>query len=171
MAADNISYADDVPPEPAPAAEPVQPEGYFSRKMTDFGKNMDLAHELIEQDILKEAIRFDDFFGKANTEYLRPTSYELRWRNSLRMVHDGNELKYGTGLQANMVLSKISERLHLSITGDEEAAPLTPSLPEDPGNLALTASSGPPPVSLTRNYVIPLSKPQTWTFSWGQASG
>jgi hypothetical protein len=134
MTASDISFADDLPTEPVPAAEPAQPEDYFTRKMADFEKSMDLTHELLEQDILKEAIRFDDFFGKAETEYLRPTSYELRWRNSLRMENYGDQLKYGSGLQANIVLSKISDRLHLSITGDDDAAPLTPSLPEDPGN-------------------------------------
>jgi hypothetical protein len=129
----NISFADEVPPEPAPAAEPAQQEGYFNTKMTSFGKTIDVTHELLEQDILKQAIRLDDFFGKADTEYQRPTSYELRWRNSLR-IENGDELKFGASLRANLTLSKISDRLHLSLTGDNEAAPLTPSLPEDPGN-------------------------------------
>lgn len=95
---------------------------------------MDLTHEFLEQDFLKQAIRLGDFFGNANTDYLRPTSYELRWRNALRLENGGDELKYGTSLRANLVLSKISDRLHLSLTGDDKAAPLTQTLPQYPGN-------------------------------------
>jgi hypothetical protein len=134
IAEGDVLSAAEIPPEQVQAAEPVEPEGYFGKEVTSFGKTLDLTHELLEQDILKQAIRLDDFFGKTETGNFRPTSYELHWRNALRAVDDGKDLKYGTSLRASLVLSKINDRLHLSITGEDVADPNTPSLPEDPGN-------------------------------------
>jgi hypothetical protein len=93
---------------------------------------MDYVHARLERNILEQTIRFDDFFGNVATENLWQPKYELRWRNSLRVEH-GGDLKVGTTLRANFVLSKISERLRLVIAGEDEPGPSRQSLPQDPG--------------------------------------
>jgi hypothetical protein len=49
-------------------------------------------------------------------------------------VEENSNFKYGPSIRANIVLSKINERLRLTVSGDNEPPPVTPSLPEDPGN-------------------------------------
>jgi hypothetical protein len=121
--------------ESAPATEPatVQPENYLDEKKSSFGQTMDETHEYLERSILRQVIRLDDFFGDVKTEEQRPSSYELRWRNSFR-VEKGGHFRYGTSARANVVLAKISRRFRLFISGDDVADPFAPSLPEDPGN-------------------------------------
>lgn len=133
------SFADDgaagpVPATaPAPATESAKPENNPDEIISSFGKTMDETHEYLQWKILKQAIRFDDFFGDVKTEELRPVSYELRWRNSFR-VEKGGHLRYGTSARGKVVLSKISKWLHLVVSGQDTAEPFAPSLPEDPGS-------------------------------------
>ncbi len=93
---------------------------------------MDETHARLERNILKQAIRFDDYFGTVKPEKQRQTKYAIRWRNSLRVDH-GGELNFGTTARASFVLSKISERLRLFIAGEDEPGLTTQSLPQDPG--------------------------------------
>jgi len=120
-------------PAPAPVPEPGQTENYLDEEKSSFGQTMDETHEYLERSILKQVIRLDDFFGDVKTEEQRPSSYELRWRNSFR-VEKGGHFRYGTSARANLVLAKISRRFRLFISGDDVADPFAPSLPEDPGN-------------------------------------
>lgn len=135
-----VSLAEDGSATASPRAEePVQPEvpapvdKTFEDRLTDMEQEMDTTHDMIEQGILDQVIRLDDFFGNVKTEEQRKTRYQLRWRNSFRVDEDGN-VKPGMTLRANLVLSRISERLRLAITGDDEPDQTTPGLPEDPGN-------------------------------------
>lgn len=94
---------------------------------------MDEAHSRLERNILEQAIKFDNFFGDVRTVNLRPTGFELRWKNSFR-IENGGSLNYGASLRGNFVLSRISERLRLVITEEDEPGPFTQGLPKDPGN-------------------------------------
>jgi len=105
------------PPEPPPEEQSL----------------VDETHEDIQRNILEQVIRLDNFFGNVTTESHQKTEYQLRWRNSLRVDQDGR-IGVGTTLRANFRLSKINERLKLVISGENEPEPLSPSLPEDPGN-------------------------------------
>jgi len=114
---------------PAPVSEPA-PE---TSHIVTFGKTMDETHSILERKILEQTVRFDDFFGDVNTENLHQTKYELRLRNSIRVEH-GGDLKFGASLRANFALSRISERLRIFITGEDDPELSTQSLPRDPGN-------------------------------------
>lgn len=132
MAGDGAAAA----PPPAAAAVPAEspaPQETFTEQMLGIGKEMEKTHDLIEQDILDRVVLIDDFFGNAKTEQLRKTRYQLRWRNSFRVDEDGN-IKPGMTLRASVVLSRISDRLRLAITGEDEPDQTTPGLPKDPGN-------------------------------------
>jgi hypothetical protein len=128
-----------VAPEPeapfatGPPAEPAPEEKTLTEKAIAFEKAMAETHDRIEQTILEQAIRIDDFFGNVTTENLKNTEYKLRWRNSFKISDDGN-VHYGATVRANVVLSKINEQLRLSIYGDRDATESTQSLAEDPGN-------------------------------------
>ena len=97
---------------------------------------MDQTHAMIERNILKQTVRLDDFFGSAKSEHLRYTTYDLRWRSSLRVDH-GGDLTPGTSFRASLSLSKISERLRIFIARENEPGVTTPSLPQDPGHPGL----------------------------------
>lgn len=118
---------------PAQSTEPAPGDTNSSEKPTAMGKAMDVTHESIERNILNQAVRLDKFFGNAKSEHQQNTNYELRWRNSLR-VEKGGDLEFGTTAMANIVLSRINERLRLIIAGGDEPEPVAPRLPEDPGN-------------------------------------
>ncbi len=118
------AYAGDV------SATPPKTETTYAAA---FEQSMDAAHERIQQDILDQTVRLDNFFGDVRSEGLRQTGYELRWRNSFRL-EDGGSIAYGTSVRAHFVLSRISERLRLVIAGEDEPAPFTQALPQDPGN-------------------------------------
>jgi hypothetical protein len=123
--------ADAVPPnEPA---EPYPVEIYLKEKMIEIRKNVDETHDRLEQNILKQTIRLDSFFGNPKSGDELKSGYQLRLRNSVRVEQGGN-LKFGVSLRANLTLSKISERLRLYVSGENEPEPFAPSLPEDPGN-------------------------------------
>jgi hypothetical protein len=132
MAEGGSAIAADERALPAPAAEQGEAIG-IGKKILEFGKSVDRTHDRIERDILQQTIRFDDFFGSATPRTQRQTAYELRWRNSIRIEQDG-EVRPGTSVRANVVLSKISDRLRLAISGEKEAEPFSPSLPQDPGS-------------------------------------
>jgi hypothetical protein len=93
----------------------------------------DITHDFLQRGILQQVIRLDDFFGKPNSQKELHTSYSLRWRNSLRL-QQGGAFNLGSTLRANVNLSKISDRLQLSISGEDKPDQFAPSLPEDPGN-------------------------------------
>jgi hypothetical protein len=94
---------------------------------------MDVTHARIERGILKQTVRFDNFFGSVKPERHLQTRYDIRWRNSIRVEH-GGKLTPGTTVRANITLSKISQRLRLFIAGEDEPGLTTQSLPQDPGN-------------------------------------
>jgi len=70
-----------------PTAEAVAPEktGFFDV----WGKRFEATHEGIERYFLEQTVKVDDFFGSENVPGTKPTRYQLRWRNSLRIEHDG----------------------------------------------------------------------------------
>ena len=109
------------------------PEQTFTEQMVDIGRQMEKTHDRIEQDILDQVVRLDDFFGNVKTEPKRKTRYYLRWRNSFRVGENGT-VRPGMTLRASVVLSRISDRLRLAVTGDDEPDQTSPGLPEDPGN-------------------------------------
>lgn len=96
-------------------------------------RTIDEKHAGIERSILDRVIRFDNFFGNIKTETIRHPDYLIRWQNSLR-VEEGSHFKYRTNVRAGFTLPKISQRLRLVITGENEAEPSAAKLPEDPGN-------------------------------------
>jgi hypothetical protein len=114
--------------EPAPIMQPAPESTYLDA----LGETVDETHASIQQSILQQAVRLDDFFGTEKTENLRRTSYELRLRNSLR-VEKGWDARYGMGVRAKFTLSKISERLRFVIVGDDQPGQPTQTLPQDPG--------------------------------------
>ena len=133
------------PPLPGPVTEPPPPLpgpvtapnpfgeppkiGYLQA----IGQKMEAAHARLEENLLRQIIRFDDFFGRVRTTNLREVRYDFRLINSLR-IDRGGSLKYGPGLRTSLTLSKISERLTLSLAGERTAEPTTSqSLPQDPG--------------------------------------
>lgn len=97
--------------------------------------NMDVdnVHERLEQGILGQVVNLDNFFGNPLIEDEGKTGYHLQVRNFIRVGKGGN-LSGGAALRANVTLSRISERLRLYISGDNEPEPIAPRLPEDPGN-------------------------------------
>ncbi len=115
------------PPEPGTAPKTLR------EKMTAIGKTMDETHENLEFVILNQVIRLDKFFGNAKSEQQQKNEYDLRWSNSVR-VEKGGHIRLGTNVRANIKLTRISERLRLSVSGGDEPEPLSPRLPEDPGN-------------------------------------
>ncbi|HXE98029.1 MAG TPA: hypothetical protein VN642_16615 [Dongiaceae bacterium] len=125
--------------KPEPSAPPVQPEEsfpadrYLKGKVTAIEQDVEEVHDILEEDILDRVIRLDNFFGKIKTDSKRPTGYQLYWSNFIREEQEGT-LRFSSSLRANLVLSRISDRLRLSLWGENKAAPFAPSLPEDPGN-------------------------------------
>lgn len=135
-----ISVAEESPAaESAPATLQDQPAGpapektYIKEKVIAIEKTMDDTHERLQRGILDQVIRLDNFFGKVKPEHQQKTKYELRWSNALR-VEQGGHVTFGTTVRANIVLSRISERLRLIVSGGDEPVPVAPGLPEDPGN-------------------------------------
>ena len=118
---------------PGGALAEDEPPGTGSGYVAAFENTMDSAHARLQQNILDQTVRLDNFFGDERAVNLRETGYELRWRNSFR-IEDGGSLVFGTSVRAHFVLSKISERLRLVITGEDEPTPFTRSLPKDPGS-------------------------------------
>lgn len=118
-------------PATSPVAEPT--DGGSDTTPMDIGKTVDETHAELEQNILEQAIRLDNFFGNVKTENQQKTEYQLRWRNSIR-VDQGGGISLGTTLRASVQLSKINKRLHLVLTGEDEPGPFSSTLPEDPGS-------------------------------------
>jgi hypothetical protein len=140
-------FASDVQvPEPASTASPVgsntveTADSGQSEDSTASGTTVDKTHYGLEQNILEQVIRFDNFFGNVKTEDQQKTEYQLRWRSSLRLGQKG-QVKLGTTLRANLKLSKINERLRLVVSGENEPDPLSPSLPQDSGSPGFDRSS------------------------------
>ena len=113
-----------------PPAPPAVPDTTFAGAL---GKTADHTHDLLERGFLQQVINLDDFFGKTNSPKEVYSSYLLRWRNSLRLQQGGG-VNLGSTLRANVDLSKINERLQLSISGEDKPDQFAPSLPEDPGS-------------------------------------
>lgn len=143
-----ISYAGAGPPsEPAAAAVPkasdqnVPAESTASESAgTDTNTEptfivtaIDDTHAGIEQNILVQVVRLDNFFGNVKAENRQKAEYQLRWRNSLRVDQSGH-VRFGGTLRANVRLSKLNERLRIVLSGENEPEPPSSSLPEDPGN-------------------------------------
>lgn len=111
-----------------PAADAEEP-GFFDV----WGKRFEATHECIERYFLEQTVRVDDFFGSKNVPGTKPTRYQLRLRNSLRVEHDGT-MKFGPSVRLNLALSKLNDRFRLIIAGEDEPEPATQSLPRDPGS-------------------------------------
>jgi len=126
----------EAPPSPLPAAPTAEPapDTALKKGVTGvLGRTADQTHDYLERGILQQVVNLDDFFGKANSQQELHTAYLLRWRNSLRLQQGGG-LNFGSTLRANVELSRINERLQLSISGEDKPDSFAPSLPEDPGN-------------------------------------
>jgi hypothetical protein len=121
-----------------PAAEPE--DAGLNDDTTTFGTAVDKTHGALERNILEQVVRLDNFFGNVKTEHQQKAEYQLRWRNSVRLDQDGH-INLGTTLRANIRLSRVNERLQLVIAGEDEPAPFSSSLPEDPGNPGFDRSS------------------------------
>jgi hypothetical protein len=125
--------------EPVPEIKPVKSEGPdpvkspIKEDTADDKKNVDKIHDNIEQGILGQVIRLDNFFGEFKIGDELKTGYQLQERNSVRVDKSG-KLSAGVSLRANATLSRISNRLRLYISGDNGPEPIAPRLPEDPGN-------------------------------------
>lgn len=121
-------------PPPVPAVTPVNgEEPDAATVLIKEETNVDTVHDRIEQSILREVNRFDSFFGDFNSSDEQRTGYQLQVRNSVR-VEKGGGVSIGPSVRANVALSRISNRLRLYISGDNEPEPIAPRLPEDPGN-------------------------------------
>jgi len=125
--------AEPAPAPPPTSAVPVPTDTSLEPKESKIEKTLDKTHASIQQGILKQVVRFDDFFGNTQTENQRETKYEIRLRNAIQ-VGNGGDFQYGPSIRANVVLSKINERLRLSFSGEDEPVPVTPTLPDDPGS-------------------------------------
>lgn len=123
------------PAAPLPATSGVTEsiETAPAKKPNVIGKTAEITHDELERNILEQVIRLDTFFGNIKTENRQKASYQLRWRNSLR-VEEGGQVSYGTTLRANVKLSRINDRLHVVLFGEDEPEPFSSSLSEDPGN-------------------------------------
>jgi hypothetical protein len=120
---------------PLQAEEPKQEEKSFKETIVDIEKSVEETHEQLEQGILDQVIRLDDFFGTAQTETRRRTSYEFRWRSGIRVERGKSlKLKPDITLRASLVLPRTSEKLRLFISGENQIETLSPALPKDPGN-------------------------------------
>ncbi len=142
-----ISSAGDEPAAESSATTlPVEPIGAETtdtepdKKTTVIVKTFEATHDDLEQGIYNQVIKLDNFFGNIKTENQRKTKYQIRWRSSIRVNQDG-KIEFGTNLRANIQLSRINERLHFAFFGDNDPAPVSSSLPEDPGNPGLDRSS------------------------------
>jgi hypothetical protein len=113
-------------PLAASPAEGVSPDNTAAGGMV-----VDRTHAYLERSILNRVVWFDDFFGNVKTEDVRRPEFLLRWRNTVRW-DEGGRFKFLTTARVSLRLPKISERLHLVVSGETEAEP-APGLPEDPG--------------------------------------
>ncbi|MFA7405828.1 MAG: hypothetical protein WC007_17695 [Pelobacteraceae bacterium] len=127
------------PPQPE---APKQEEKTLKETLVNIEKRVDVAHDKLEQDILAMVTRLDNFFGSVQTENLRKTSYEFRWRNGIR-IDEGGKFKPDINVRANIVLPKTSEKLRLFISGENQLETPSPSLPSDPGNPGFDRSTRP----------------------------
>jgi len=116
-----------------PSSGPAAATSLKSKMTGALARTADQTHDYLERGILQQVVGLDDFFGKANSQQALHTAYLLRWRNSLRLQQGGG-LNFGSTLRANVELSRINERLQLSISGEDKPDPFAPSLPEDPGS-------------------------------------
>lgn len=129
-----ITYADEGQPAPQTTQQQAVPNPQPMESQDSSSEiNTDQTHKYLEKNILEQIVRLDDFFGRTKSEHLRKTSYLLRWRNSLRLDEDG-KLKPAITFRANIHLSRLNERLRLSISGEDVTETNTQSIPEDPGN-------------------------------------
>lgn len=138
-----IAAAEDQPPvEPAPSEVPLTSPVVEAPRggPTGISASVDESHDDLQRNILEQVIRLDSFFGNVTTEHQQKAAYQLRWRNSLRVEHDG-QLKFGTTVRVNLQLSRINERLRLVIAGEDEPGQSSSSLPQDPGSPGFDRSS------------------------------
>src|SRR5512133_39721 len=135
-----ITHAGDGPPA-APAALPVPPASSLTEtsdtppdtEPNAFSTAVDVTQDELERNILEQVIRLDSFFGIIKTESQQKAAYHLRWRNSLRVDQDGR-VRYGTTVRANLTLSRINDRLHGVLFGEDEPEPFSSSHSDDPVN-------------------------------------
>lgn len=132
--------------EPAPTTVPAAPVAAEpanagpAQETTAIGTAVDTTHDVIERNILDQVIRLDSFFGNLRTEEQQKAEYKLRWRNSLRVEQNGT-IGLGTSLWLNIRLPKTNERLRFVISGENEPAPTSSTLPQEPGSSGLDRNS------------------------------
>ena len=127
-----LAATPDEPPVPA-SREPTPSEKLIEEKAPGVVSAVEKGHARLERDILDRVIRFDDFFGNVKTEDVQYPNYLIRWVNSLRL-EEGSHFIYRTTARASFVLPKISQRLRLAVSGENEPEPFPTGLREDPGN-------------------------------------
>lgn len=146
VCAGTSSAGDGPPAEPVPATLPVAPaeaepaDTASARKTTSVGTAVDTTHDVIERNILDQVIRLDSFFGNLRTEDQQKAEFKMRWRNSLRVEKSG-KIGLGTSLWLNIQLPKTNERLHFVVSGENEPAPTSSTLPQEAGSSGLDRSS------------------------------
>lgn len=134
------------PAEPAPTSAPAAPtvaepsDADAAQETTELGMAVDTTHTVIEQNILEQVIRLDNFFGTLKTENPPKTEYQIRWRNSIRVEHNGR-IGLGSTLGMNIKLPKTDERLRFVLSGENEPTPLSSTLPQEPGSSGLDRNS------------------------------
>ena len=130
-------------PEPAttPDQTPAPPSDTSTSDKPNSDENtMDKIHKRVELGILNQVVRIDNFFGNENPDNQQEAGYVLRWRNFMR-IEPGGHVGFGTATLANFTFPRISDRLHLSITQENDPQPFSQKLPEDPGSPGLDRTS------------------------------
>ena len=120
------------PTGPLPSAPATRAENVFTGPPGELEQSLEATHKQIEQSILEQVQWIDDFFGNPGTTSRQQTSYELRWRNGLRMTDQG-AFRPESILRAHLTLPRTSERLQLFISGEDQADQPSTTLPGDPG--------------------------------------
>ena len=116
-----------------PAEASTQQQKTLQERLGGIGQSIEATHARLEEDILEQVIRLDDFFGNEEKGGTQKSEYELRWRNGLR-ADDGGSFRIESALRAHLRLPRISERLRLFITGENQNDQSNSTLPQDPGN-------------------------------------
>lgn len=110
------------------------------QETTTLGHAVDTSHAGLEQGILEQVVRLDDFFGNVRAENRQQTRYLVRWRTSLR-IDDRGKVSPGMAVRANLQLSNLDERLRLVVAEEDEREQSPGGLPQDPGSPGFYRSS------------------------------
>lgn len=138
-----LANADQLQPTPPPLLSftlfpdeqqpPLLPPLSKRGPLAFIGQTADAIHEDLEHGILRQTIRFDNFFGVSDTKKPQRSAFLLRWRSEI-LLKQGGHFDWGSTLRADFKFPKIDDRLHLALSGADKTDSTTPTLPEDPGN-------------------------------------